>query len=80
MSESKFDLTGKCAVVVGGTSGLGKSIALGLAEAGADTVATARRSEEVDATADAIEGLGKTTLRRTVDVRDRASIELCTKT
>ena len=62
---------------MGGTSGLGKSIALGLAEAGADTVATARRSEEVDATADAIEGwLRKTTLRRTVDVRDRASIEL----
>lgn len=76
MSNGKFDLTGKCAVVVGGTSGLGKSIALGLAEAGADTVAAARRSEQVDATADAIEGLRRTTLRRTVDVRDRASIEM----
>ncbi|HZD49650.1 MAG TPA: 2-deoxy-D-gluconate 3-dehydrogenase, partial [Silvibacterium sp.] len=36
MSCNYFDLTGKCAVVVGGTSGLGQSIALGLASAGAD--------------------------------------------
>lgn len=80
MSESKFDLTGKCAVVIGGTSGLGKSIALGLASAGADTVAAARHLAEVNAVADAVEALGRRTLprdqRRTVDVRDRASLEL----
>jgi NAD(P)-dependent dehydrogenase (short-subunit alcohol dehydrogenase family) len=66
-------------VVIGGTSGLGKAIALGLATAGADTVAASRRSEEVDTTASAIEALGRRTLRRTADVRDRASIERLNK-
>lgn len=62
-------------MVIGGTSGLGKSIALGLAGAGADTIAVSRRSDEVDATAGEIESLGRRTLRRTADVRDRASLE-----
>ncbi|MGB7189605.1 MAG: glucose 1-dehydrogenase [Acidobacteriaceae bacterium] len=75
MGQEIFDLTGKCAVVVGGTSGLGRAIALGLAQAGADTVASARRPEEVEATAGAIEALGRRTLRATADVRDRASLE-----
>jgi len=38
-----LDLTGRVAVVIGGTSGLGRAIALGLAEAGADVVASGRR-------------------------------------
>lgn len=75
MTENYFDLSGKCAVVVGGTSGLGKAISLGLASAGADTVAASRRPEELDATAAAIEALGRRTLRRPADVRDRASLE-----
>lgn len=75
MVESIFNLAGKCAVVIGSTSGLGKSIALGLAQAGADTVAASRRAEEVEATARAIEGLGGRTLRITADVRDRASLK-----
>jgi NAD(P)-dependent dehydrogenase (short-subunit alcohol dehydrogenase family) len=75
LTQSYFDLTGKSAVVIGGTSGLGKSIALGLASAGADVVATARRPEEVETAASAIEALGRRTLRRASDVRDRASIE-----
>lgn len=75
LTENYFDLSGKCAVVVGGTSGLGKAISVGLASAGADTVAASRRPEEVDATAAAIEALGRRTLRRTADVRDRASLE-----
>lgn len=62
-------------MVLGGTSGLGKAIALGLAEAGADTVASARRAEEVEATAKAIEAVGRRTLRVTADVRDRSSLE-----
>ena len=42
-----FDLSGRTAVVVGGTSGIGRTLALGLAEAGADVVATGRRIELV---------------------------------
>ena len=40
---SKFDLTGKVAIVTGARSGIGQAIALGLAEAGADIVGVARR-------------------------------------
>src|SRR5271170_736251 len=75
LTSGSFDLTGKCAVVVGGTSGLGRSIALGLASAGADVIAASRRADEVDRTAGEIEALGRRSLRRIVDVRNRASIE-----
>jgi len=47
MSQNLFDLTGKVAVVIGGTTGLGRAIALGLAAAGADVVPTSRRLKEV---------------------------------
>ncbi len=76
MGTSRFDLEGKCAVVIGGTSGLGKAIALGLAEAGAHVVAASRREEESQLVAREIEALGRRSLRATVDVRDRSSIEL----
>ena len=75
MGSGRFDLSSKCAVVIGGTSGLGKAVALGIAEAGADVVAVSRRQEETDLVAAEIEGLGRRTLRATVDVRDRSSIE-----
>lgn len=70
-----FDLTGKTAVVVGGTSGIGLAMALGLAEAGADVVATSRRQEQVDEAAAAIEAKGVRSLRLTSDVADRATLE-----
>jgi NAD(P)-dependent dehydrogenase (short-subunit alcohol dehydrogenase family) len=76
LGSGRFDLSGKCAVVLGGTSGLGKAIALGIAQAGADVVAASRRQEEADLVAAEIEGLGRRSLRATVDVRDRSSIEL----
>ena len=76
MGTNRFDLEGKCAVVIGGTSGLGKAIALGLAEAGAHVVAASRRAEETQLVAQQIEALGRRSLRATVDVRDRSSIEL----
>ena len=75
MGSSRFDLTGKCAVVIGGTSGLGKAVALGLAEAGADVVAASRRPEETQKVAGEIEALGRRTLQATVDIRNRPSIE-----
>jgi len=70
-----LDLAGKIAVVTGGTSGIGRALSLGLAEAGADVVATARRQQQVEETADGIEALGRKTLRLTSDVCDRASLE-----
>jgi NAD(P)-dependent dehydrogenase (short-subunit alcohol dehydrogenase family) len=55
MTYSPLELSGKVAVVVGGTSGIGRAIAHGLAQAGADVIPTSRRSEQVDATAREIE-------------------------
>ena len=75
MSYLPLDLTGKTAVVIGGTSGIGRAIAHGLADAGADVVPTARRIEQVNATADEIEQRGRRTLRVASDVLDRASLE-----
>lgn len=75
MGHPLFDLHGKTAVVIGGTSGIGLAMAVGLAEAGADVVATSRRSEQVNEAAAAIEAKGVRTLRLTSDVGDRASLE-----
>lgn len=72
---SMFDLQGKTAVVVGGTTGIGHALSLGLADAGANVVASSRRSAQVEETAAAIEAKGKKTLRITCDVRNRASLE-----
>jgi NAD(P)-dependent dehydrogenase (short-subunit alcohol dehydrogenase family) len=63
-----FDLSGRVAVVVGGTTGIGRALALGLADAGADVVATGRRASAVDETAKAIEARGRRTLNHTSDV------------
>ena len=78
MTPSLFDLTGRLAVVVGGTSGIGHALALGLADAGADVVATARRADAVDAVAGKIEQRGRRTLRHPVDVTSLPSLKaLC---
>ncbi|HEY8309132.1 MAG TPA: SDR family oxidoreductase [Gemmatimonadaceae bacterium] len=70
-----FDLNGKRAVVLGGTSGIGHAIALALSDAGAEVVASSRRADAVDATARAIEQRGGKTARLTSDVADRGSLE-----
>jgi len=75
VSTQLFDLTGKVAVVTGGTSGIGRAMSLGLADAGADVIATARRQQQVDETAKEIEARGRKTLRQASDVCDRASLE-----
>ncbi len=71
----QLDLAGKVAVVVGGSSGIGKVIALGLAKGGADVVSSARRKDLVDELAGEIEALGQRSLRVTCDVADRTSLE-----
>lgn len=75
MSFSKLELTGRTAVVIGGTSGIGRAIAHGMAQAGADVVCTSRRLDQVEAAAAEIEGFGKRTLRVTSDVSDKASLD-----
>ena len=75
MKPELFSLNGKVAVVVGGTSGIGRAISFGLAEVGADVIATSRRQQPVDEIAQEIEALGRQTLRLTSDVADRASLE-----
>jgi carbohydrate kinase (thermoresistant glucokinase family) len=75
MGHSLFDLTGKTAVVIGGTSGIGLAMAVGLAEAGADVAASSRRQEQVDEAAALIESRGRKSLRLTSDVGDRATLE-----
>ena len=75
MTYSPLELNGKVAVVVGGTSGIGRAIAHGLAQAGADVIPTSRRTEQVDTAAREIEELGRRSFRVTSDVSDRASLE-----
>src|SRR5689334_20008921 len=75
MTYSPLELTGKVAVVVGGTSGIGRAIAHGFAQAGADVVPTSRRTEQVETAAREIEELGRRSLRVTSDVADRASLQ-----
>src|SRR5215212_215925 len=75
MSYARLDLNGKVSVVIGGTSGIGRAIAHGLAEAGADVVTTSRRLEQVERVAAEIEARGRQTLRVVSDVSDRASLE-----
>ena len=66
-----LELNGRVAVVIGGTSGLGRAIALGLAEAGADVVATGRRQELVREVGAEIERLGRRSAPIPVDVLER---------
>ena len=81
MGRNIFDLTGKVAVVTGGTSGIGLAIALGLADAGAHVVASSRRMEQVEEAAAKIEERGVKALRLASDVKDRASLQaLCDAT
>lgn len=69
------DLTGRVAVVIGGTSGLGRAIGIGMAEAGADVVCTGRRDQQVDEVASEIEKVGRRSLRKTMDIGGRATID-----
>lgn len=75
MAENITDLTGRVAVVVGGTSGLGRAIALGLARAGAKIVPAGRRGELVREVCEEIERGGDKAFARTVDVGERQSVD-----
>jgi NAD(P)-dependent dehydrogenase (short-subunit alcohol dehydrogenase family) len=75
MAANVLSLEGKTAVVIGGSSGIGRTLSLGLADAGADVVASSRRRELVDEVASEIERRERQTLRLASDVRNRPSLE-----
>jgi NAD(P)-dependent dehydrogenase (short-subunit alcohol dehydrogenase family) len=75
-----FDLSHRVAVVVGGTSGIGRAIVMGLAEQGADVVPTGRRANHIEEVCVAVEAMGRRTLRQVTDIRDRESVDALRET
>lgn len=69
-----LDLCGRVAVVIGATSGLGRVIALGLAQHGADVVPTGRREDQIAGVCEEIARMGRRTLPMPADVTDRESL------
>ncbi|MGC0771490.1 MAG: glucose 1-dehydrogenase [Candidatus Acidiferrum sp.] len=75
MGYLPLDLANKTAVVIGGTSGIGLTLARGLAQAGANVVPTGRREEQVRSAAAEVVALGRRSLAQTCDVTDNDSME-----
>src|ERR1035438_4615709 len=73
-SKNYFDLTGRVVAVIGGTSGIGRELAIGLAAAGANVVPTGRRQPNVEEVCTAVEQAGGKTLRLACDVGSSESI------
>ena len=71
----QFKLDGQVAVVTGGGRGIGEAIALGMAEAGADIVVAARRTEEIEAIADKVRALGRKALAITTDMMEIEQVQ-----
>lgn len=75
MPYAPLDLTGKVVFVTGGTSGIGRGLVEGLAEAGADVIPSSRRPEQVEESAAAVEKRGRKTARILTDVTSRESLQ-----
>lgn len=75
MFTEMFSLQGKIAIVTGASRGIGRAIALGLAEAGADVAVAARNEEDIKTVAKEIEGLGRRSVAIVTDVMKREDIE-----
>ena len=75
MGHPLLELKDKTAVVIGGTSGIGLALSLGLAQAGANVVPTGRREAHVRAAVSAVEATGRRSLVATCDITDNSSIE-----
>ncbi len=80
MGHPRLGLDNNTALVIGGTSGIGLELAKGLAQAGADVVATGRRMDLVSAAAKEIRALGKRSLEVPCDVTDESTIKHLLKT
>jgi NAD(P)-dependent dehydrogenase (short-subunit alcohol dehydrogenase family) len=70
-----FDLTGRVAIISGGSMGLGRQMAEGLAEMGANLVLCARKKERCEEAAESLRSLGVQTLALGCDVKDKAAIQ-----
>src|SRR5262252_5968123 len=75
MGYPALDLKDKTAVVIGGTSGIGLTLAKGLAQAGANVVPTGRRTDLVESAAKQVRALGRRSLAMPADVTDKSSLE-----
>lgn len=76
MTHPLFDLSGKVALVTGGSRGLGKSMARGFAQAGADVLVTSRHADELQkAAAEIGAGLDRRVEWRAVDMTDRGAVD-----
>src|SRR5262249_18405428 len=62
VSDTAFRLDGRVALVTGGSRGIGRAVALGLAQAGADVVVAARKAQDLDPVADEVRALGRRAL------------------
>ncbi len=69
-----FDLTDRVAIVTGGSDGIGKGVAIGLADAGANLVIAARRQDRIDATVETLRGMGRRAIGISTDVSDEAQV------
>ena len=74
-TKNLMDLTGRVAVVIGGTSGIGRTLAAGLAAAGADVVPTGRREAMIEEVCAEIESAGGNTMRQACDIGSRQSVD-----
>jgi NAD(P)-dependent dehydrogenase (short-subunit alcohol dehydrogenase family) len=74
-AKNLMDLSGRVVAVIGGTSGLGRELAIGLAEAGADVVPTGRREAMVEEVCTAVERAGGRSMRHVCDIGSRESID-----
>jgi 3-oxoacyl-[acyl-carrier protein] reductase len=75
MAQSPFSLEGKTAIVTGGGTGIGKSIAIEFARAGADVAICSRKLEHLEPVSKAIHGLGRRTFAMAVDVRQEEQVK-----
>src|SRR5258705_6718298 len=75
MVLERLKLSGKVAVVTGAGRGLGRQMALGLADAGADVVCAARTASQIERTAGDIVALGRRAVAQTADVRESAQCD-----
>jgi len=80
MLKNWFDLTGRVALVTGGSKGLGKSIAAALVQAGADLAITSRTAADLDAAADELRQAGQRVLPVPSDVTDEDSLSTMVRT